>query len=234
MNTRVAVIIPAAGAGSRLGGTRKQFRLLGGRPVLIRTLEVFIRLPEVTSVVVAIPSGEEALVRQQVAQYGLEGPVQLVEGGATRQASVARALEQVVPLYEEMPVLVHDAVRPFVREEEIRRVITAIKEAGAAALAVPVVDTLRRGKDRWFGETVPREGLLRMQTPQGARYSLLAQAFEWARRRHVEATDEVALLQEIGVHVRWIRGTPFNIKITTAEDWSFAQQFWPCWEQWKG
>ena len=228
----VAVVIPAAGLGRRLGGPRrKQFRLLGGKPVLLRTLEVFARHPRVERIVVALPADVEVYVQEQIARESLEAEVEFTGGGSTRQASVSRALARITPANPDMPVLVHDAVRPFVRQVDIDRVLQAIQEAGAAALAIPVADTLRKVDDGWFEKTISREGVFRMQTPQGARYRLLKEAFVRAESRGIEATDEVALLQEAGMRVRWVPGTPFNIKITTPEDWTFAEHFWPCWEQ---
>lgn len=187
----VAVLVPAAGMGTRLGGRRKQFRLLGDRPLLAQTLLVFERHPGVGHVIVAAPEAEVRDVSDRLQAEGLSKLTAVVSGGTTRQDSVRHAL-RAVPAPVEV-VLVHDAVRPFVRHDHVADVIASTRRYGAAALAVPVADTLRRaaprrsaddadggepelGDEPVFGDTVPREGLYRMQTPQGFRRAWLEEA----------------------------------------------------------
>ncbi len=224
----VAVIVPAAGRGTRLGGARKQFRLLGGRPLLVRTLLVFERCAAVDALFVAGPPGEAAALEERLCAEELDKLAAVVEGGASRQASVAAALE-VVPEAAGV-VLVHDAVRPFVEEERVEAVIRVVCAEGAAALAVPVADTLRRVADGTFSRAVPREDLYRMQTPQGFRRTWLAEAHA-AAEGHPPATDDVELVQRTGRAVRLVKGSAMNFKITTPEDWKLAQRLWPRWEE---
>ncbi len=240
---RVAVVIPAAGAGRRLGGARKQFRTLGGAPVLVRTAEVFERHPEVEALVVVGPPGEAEALGDELRGHGLAKLHAIVGGGATRQASVGKglaALPEAAGL-----VLVHDAVRPFLPADRLTAVIEAARRHGAAALAVPVADTVRRGEtdsgdaacgdaacgDAAFGETLPRDGLWRMQTPQAFRA-------EWLRAAHAAAelggptgTDEVELVQRLGHGVRVVEGSALTFKITTPADWTLAEALWPVWER---
>ena len=227
---RVAVVIPAAGVGRRMGGApaapRKQFRTLGGAPVLVRTLEVFERHPDVHALVVAGPVGEAEELSAELRAYGLTKLHAVVEGGATRQESVGRGLD-ALPADAEI-VLVHDAVRPFLPADRLRAVIDAAREHGAAALAVPMADTVRRG-DAAFGETVPRDGLWRMQTPQAFRVGLLREAH--ARFGDVSGTDEVELVQRLGRAVRVVEGSALTFKITTPADWALAEALWPLWEK---
>ncbi len=224
----VAVLVPAAGEGKRLGGHRKQFRRLGGQPLLVQTLGVFERHPQVDHLLVAAPDEAAEVLELELRASGLTKLVAVVPGGATRQASVCAALRAVPPGVE--VVLVHDAVRPFVAPAHLTDVIAAVRAGGAAALAIPIVDTLRRGLGYHFGETVPREGLYRMQTPQGFRRDWFEAAHEAARRLGYLATDDVDLVQRAGRSVRIIAGSAINIKITTPEDWDLALLLWPLWE----
>lgn len=221
---RVAVLVPAAGQGTRLGGPRKQFRSLGGEPLLIHTLRVFEEHPLIDSLLVAAPQEAIAPLETELHEAGLTKLVAVVSGGATRQASVRAALHAAPA--DVGYVLVHDAVRPFVKSRHITAVVTAVRRDGAASLAIPVADTLRRAVGSQFGETVPRESLYRMQTPQAFRRDWFEAAHEQAERRGFLATDDVDLVQRIGKSVQIVEGAPENIKITTPADWELAQVLW--------
>jgi len=222
----VFAVVPAAGEGRRMrqpGEPAKQFRELGGAPLLVQTLRVFERHPGVDAVVVAGPTTEAEPLAATLQAHGIGKLHAVVPGGATRQASVAAALA-AVPEGASL-VLVHDAVRPFLSPARLSAVIGN----QAAALAIPVTDTLRRAGARGaFAETVERDGLWRMQTPQ---------AFppEWLREAHarfpgVEGTDEVELVRRLGHPVRIVEGSAFNMKVTTPADWALAHALWPAWE----
>jgi 2-C-methyl-D-erythritol 4-phosphate cytidylyltransferase len=222
-----AVLVPAAGQGTRLGGRRKQYRTLGGHPVLVQTLLAFERHPRIDHIIVAAPSGQISPLADQLQAAGIGTLTAVVEGGATRQASVRNAL-RAVPAPADT-VLVHDAVRPFVRAADIAAVVDAVEQAGAAALALPVADTLRQGESDRFGATVPRDGVYRMQTPQGFRR-------DWLEAAHAEAkpdaaTDDVGLVQALGRAVQIVEGHAHNFKITTPDDWTLAQRLWPHWAE---
>lgn len=222
--SEVVVLIPAAGRGTRLGGERKQFRTLGGAPLLVQTLRVFGRHPGVGALVVAAPAEHVAAVEDDLRAAALDASVTVTAGGASRQASVRAALEAAPETTE--VVLVHDAVRAFVPPDGITAVIAAVRAHGAAALAVPVADTLRRGGSGCFEDTVPRAGLYRMQTPQGFRRAWLAEAHAKAAADGYAATDDVDLVQRLGHAVRIVEGDARNIKITTPADWALAQMLW--------
>ena len=227
----VAVLVPAAGRGTRLGGQRKQFRLLGGQPLLVQTLRAFERHPMVTHIIVAAPPPDVDPVSDRLRAAGITKLSAVVSGGNSRHASVRHALRAVPQTIE--AVLVHDAVRPFITPASIQAVIEAVWQYGAGALAIPVADTLRRESDAGqFGETVARAGLFRMQTPQGFRRSWLSDAHRAAARSDAPpATDDVDLVQRIGHAVRIVDGSPRNVKITTPGDWQLAQQLWPDWAE---
>lgn len=226
VEAKVAVVIPAAGVGRRMGGERKQFRTLGGAPVLVRTLEVFERHPAVDALVVAGPTGEAEALRDELESAGLTKLHAVVEGGATRQASVGRGLAALPP--DTDLVLVHDAVRPFLPADRLTAVIDAAREYGAAALAIPMADTVRRADGDDFGATVPRDDLWRMQTPQAFRTELLLAAH--SQFADVSGTDEVELVQRAGHAVRIVEGSALTFKITTPDDWTLAEALWPVWD----
>ena len=225
----VAVLIPAAGEGTRLGGRRKQFRILGGKPMLVQTLDVFERHPQVDHIIVATPTEAVRPLRQELRRIGITKLKHVVSGGLTRQDSVAAALAETPDSVE--VVLVHDAVRPFVRLSQVSAVIQAAREHGAGALAVPVIDMIRKGEEGIFSETVSREKLFRMQTPQGFLRTYFQEAHREAALKEYCATDDVDLVQNQGFPVQIVEGGELNVKITTPEDWERATQFWPMWEK---
>lgn len=223
----VAVIIPAAGRGSRLGGERKQFRTLGEQPLLVQTLRVFERHPAVGHAVVVAPESHVSEVEDRLQVTEGASLTAVVAGGDSRRASVHCGL-RAVPSAVEI-VLVHDAVRPFVQANEVGAVIDAVREEGAASLALPVADTLRHASDRVFEGTVPRGDLFRMQTPQGFRRSWLTAAHRAALQNEWSATDDVGLVQRTGRSVHLVEGSRHNFKITRPGDWELAQTLWPAW-----
>lgn len=224
----VAVLIPAAGEGRRLGGPRKQYRTLGDRPLLVQVLLLFEESTRVDHLIVAVPEDHVEMVSDRLHAEGLHSVAAVVSGGQSRQHSVRHAL-RAVPASADM-VLVHDAARPFVAAQEVHEVLDAVRTHGAASLALPVADTLRKGTEDVFGETVPRQDLFRMQTPQGFRRHWLEEAHRVAAASDAEpATDDVGLVQRIGRSVRLVRGSRRNFKITDAADWRLAQMLWGEW-----
>ena len=223
--TRAGVVVPAAGSGSRMGGDVKQFRPLGGAPVLVQTLRAFARHPEVGPLVAVVPAQAVDAVREMLADH--EVAAVTVAGGPSRQASVGRGLAALPP---DTPLaLVHDGARPFVSARVITDVLTDARTHGAAAAALPVADTLRHGgAGPLFGDTVPRDGLWAMQTPQGARLGWLRRAYGNTR---AVATDEAGLLQAVGYPVRIVEGDARNRKLTHPSDWPLAEALWPMWER---
>lgn len=213
----VTAIIAAGGRGTRYGGDRpKQLLLLGGLPILQRSVDAFRRSPRVTDVVVALPT--ELLADPPAYLVGLPD-VRLVEGGARRQDSVARAFA-ASPDAE--VVVVHDAARPFVSETLIAQAIDAAIEAGAAIVALPSRDTIKQaGADGTVAATLPRETIHLAQTPQAFRADVLRAVL--AEAGDADATDEAMLVERTGRPVRLVPGDPRNLKITTPEDLTMAE-----------
>lgn len=220
----VAAVIPAAGRGTRLGGQPKQYRQLGDETLLARTVRLFQEHTRISSIVVAAPAEDVGMVREALTEAGFDKLHDVVTGGASRQESVAAA-SRAAPSATTI-VLVHDAARPFLPPDRIDAVIDAVEVHGAAALAVPVTDTLRRVEDNVFSDTVRRDDIFRMQTPQGFRKEWLVEAHEVAQRSGFVATDDVALLEHIGRSSRIVRGSALNFKVTTPEDWLLAEALW--------
>jgi len=222
----VTVLVPAAGRGARMGGARKQYRNIGSAPLLAQTLRVFERHPRIDYIVVAAPAGDADWLASDLHTRGFRKIHTVTSGGASRQASVAAALDaapSIGSVSSDMDiVLVHDAVRPFVPAECIDAVISAALQEGAASLALPVADTLRAVSRGVFAETVDRERLCRMQTPQAFRRDWLEEAHRAARSEGRDASDDVALVQHIGRPVVLVEGSALNIKVTTPADYELA------------
>jgi 2-C-methyl-D-erythritol 4-phosphate cytidylyltransferase len=232
---RVAVILPAAGLGTRMGrnaaektGTsRKQFMLLEGSPILIHTVRKFAASDLVSEIVVAVRHEDLDWVSEMLAHEFSRSRVRVVEGGDSRQQSVENALSHVSPGTD--LVAVHDAVRPFIDLETIHKVFDEAAETGAAIVAVPAVDTVKqvsRGtKHVRVRATLPREKLVMAQTPQVFRYDLLVRAFAAARQDGFIATDESSLVERMDVEVSVVPGSDRNIKITKPSDVELAHVF---------
>lgn len=214
----VAVLVVAAGKGERVGGAvPKQYAPLMGKPVLRWTLDAWVRQPNVTAIQVAIGPEQEALYADAVAGLDLRAPI---AGGATRQESVRLGLEALADVVPDI-VLIHDAARPLVSDRLITAVIASL-EAGADAAVplLPVADTLKK-HDGSAWNTVSRDGLHRAQTPQGFRFAKILRAHRHYAQRNV--TDDMALAELAGLHIREVAGEEENLKITTPEDFARAE-----------
>jgi len=236
---KVFVIVPAAGLGTRMDSPSstkarkkapsKQFKELGGVPILLHTLRKFVAAPEVYEIIVALRKDEIAGFRTQLEkQYPeiLNKRLQLVEGGEHRQDSVASALAAVAADADDI-VLIHDGVRPFVTPEIIAEVIAAVQKHGAAIAGMPAVDTVkqvdRTAEGALIKATIPRASIVMAQTPQGFRYDILKKAFEDAAADGFVGTDEASLIERSGHPVAVVMGSPRNLKITTPGDLELAE-----------
>lgn len=236
---KVFVIIPAAGLGTRMASSSgqkarkpsasKQFAELDRVPVLVRTLQAFLKNSDVAEVFVALRSTEmapfRATLQRDFPDLAAKKPV-LVEGGEHRQQSVGNALGKISAKADDI-VLVHDAVRPFVTDELIANVIEAAATYGAAIAAVPAVDTVKQVERTADGAlikaTIPREKIVLAQTPQGFRYSIIKKAFDEAAADGFIGTDEASLVERSGHEVAVVMGSPRNFKITTPADFELAE-----------
>jgi 2-C-methyl-D-erythritol 4-phosphate cytidylyltransferase / 2-C-methyl-D-erythritol 2,4-cyclodiphosphate synthase len=216
--TTIALIV-AAGSGERAGGgLPKQYRPLGGVPVLRHCLKPFLDHPRIDSVGVVIADGHQDLYASATAGLSLLDPV---IGGAERQESVRHGLEALAS-HAPGTVLIHDAARPFVPAAVIDRVLDALATSPAAVPVLPVVDTLKRGHGGVVSETVSRDGLWRAQTPQGFRYAE-ALAVHRAAVDAPPATDDAALAERAGLPVALVEGSEDAMKLTTGDDLARAE-----------
>ncbi len=213
--TKNAVIIPAAGSGTRMKlDYPKQYHEIAGAPILIHTIQAFIHHPKIDTVVVVVPADRLNSTTLLVNKFNLE-QVQLVAGGARRQDSVYNGLSSLSP--ETDIVLVHDGARPMVTSELISDCLRAAQNGGGAIAAVPVTDTIKKGSiSNQVVATVDREGLWKAQTPQAAPYKLLMQAY--VVNGDEDVTDESSLLEKAGIPVTLVEGSETNIKVTRPED----------------
>ncbi|MGI9523841.1 MAG: bifunctional 2-C-methyl-D-erythritol 4-phosphate cytidylyltransferase/2-C-methyl-D-erythritol 2,4-cyclodiphosphate synthase [Hyphomicrobiaceae bacterium] len=223
----VAVIV-AAGRGSRAASAStsmpKQYVKLLGKPVLARTLSVFLGHPKIHEVVVVIHPDDEDLYQDVIPSRHtkLRTPV---HGGTTRQASVLRGLEAFECLSPEY-VVIHDAARPFVTETVITQSLIAAEKTGGAIVALPVTDTLKRASaDNTILATIDRSGLWRAATPQTFRFSsILAAHRAAAQSGQFGFTDDAGIAEADAQSVSLVMGDSSNIKITTPADFAFAER----------
>ncbi len=217
---RTAAIIAAGGRGERLGaGVPKQLLLIGGQPILRRSVEAFAASDRIDEIVVVMPADLAAEPPEYLRQ--VSKPILIVAGGPRRQDSVANGFAAVAGRAD--VVVVHDAARPFVSADLIARTIDAAIAAGAALAALPSRDTVKLAADPagtadlFVSQTLPRERVYLAQTPQAFRSEVLRASIA-AGQAGVEATDEAALAESAGFPVRLVAGDPANVKITTVED----------------
>ncbi|MFW2830186.1 bifunctional 2-C-methyl-D-erythritol 4-phosphate cytidylyltransferase/2-C-methyl-D-erythritol 2,4-cyclodiphosphate synthase [Sphingomonas sp. ID0503] len=208
-------ILVAAGSGSRAGGSvPKQYVEIGGKSVLARAYDALRAHPAVGEIVVAIGKGQEELAARAL---GADRPARIVEGGATRRESVAAGM---AALPDGDVVLVHDAARPFLPASVFDRLLSALAQADGAVPVLPVADTLVTAGDA-LGEVVDRDGLRRVQTPQGFRLAVLRAAHEgWTGP---EPTDDAQMARAAGFNVFTIAGDPRLDKITAPADFALAE-----------
>ena len=213
---KVGAIIPTAGRGKRIGASvPKQFLEIQGRPLLHHTLTVFASCKLIDYVILVIPRtdvdemGEDWLNKYEIVRA-------VVVGGEQRQDSVYNgfnSLEEGTDI-----VVVHDGVRPFTTPQMITATVEAAQQHGAAITAIPVSDTVKQAADGFVKQTVSRDGLWRVQTPQAFQYGLLQQAFKKAKKDSYYGTDEGSLVEYLGERVKVVPGSELNIKITRKED----------------
>lgn len=218
---KVAVIIPAAGAGKRFGGAvKKPFALLDGRPLFIRAIELFVNRPDVCQTILTVAPDDMDVVREKYAANLMFMGIKLVRGGTERYLSVRAALDEVDPQAE--LVCVHDAVRPCVLESWINTVFERAAQTGAAILAAPLTGTIKRVAGDRIEQTVSRAGLFEAQTPQVFRKEILAAAYA-ALPADVRPTDDAEAVERHGVAVTIVPADRRNIKITGPGDMSLAE-----------
>ena len=215
------VVLPAAGSGKRMGaGQNKLFLQLDKKPILIHTLEVFQDDENCTGIWLAVKPEEREYIKSLLDQYHITKVKGLPNGGEERQHSVHSCIKE---MQQVEIVLVHDAARPFITKPTISSLVEAAQVKGAAIAGVKAKDTMKKVRDGVIVETVDRESLWMIQTPQAFRFDLIQQAEDIAEKIGFLGTDEAMLVERLGHQVHIVESTYDNVKMTTKEDLIFGE-----------
>jgi len=218
----IGVIIAAAGQSKRLGHN-KVLMDLGGKIVLLYSLEQFIKIPSLSQVVIVVRAQDEIEVRDILKnQEYVASTIQIVVGGKERQDSVYAGLKALKSCNI---VAIHDGARPFISYELIDKLIGEAIQDGAVIPASPVKETIKVVKEGYVESTLPREFLWSVQTPQVFKYELIIEAYEKAYNDNFYGTDDASLVERLGYKVKITPGEYTNVKITTREDLEIAQRY---------
>lgn len=213
-----SLIILAAGSGTRMGlEENKMFLRIGEYSLLQRTVLQVKDMDGIQELIFVVALGEEERVKAELEPLRISKPIRFALGGAERQDSVRSGLQQVNS--ETHIVLVHDGTRPLATQELYERVIEGAKTKGAVVPSIPIVDTIKQVEDSGaVKQTLPRQELYAVQTPQGFSYALIMEAHEKAFKEGYMGTDDVSLIEALGKPVYIVPGERKNIKVTTPED----------------
>lgn len=217
------ILIAAAGKGQRMGGrVKKQFISLRGMPLLCYALKAFEEFGGIEHMYLVLDEGDFDYCKREIIQkYGIKKVVQLVPGGDRRQDSVWNGLKAMEGHCD--MVIVHDGVRPFISPGILNRLMAAMKDVQAVVPAVPARDTIKRVDGRGnVLDTLQRNTLFHIQTPQGFRYEVIKEAYKRAFKEEIRGTDDAYFVERMGIQVKVVEGSYFNIKITTPEDIALA------------
>ncbi len=219
----VSAILVAGGSGTRFGGQAnsqtvpKQFLPLNGYRLYIWSLSKLYRSGAFKDIVVTSPARYVDEIQAEVNRL-LPGSIAVIAGGGSRQESVSLALEKLAELGKPDFVVVHDAARPFVSEKTINDAVTTVTTLGACTVATAVSDTIKLVEHEKICQTINRENLYAVQTPQAAPFDLLIECHRLARLSGLGVTDDAAILEHFGHEVRIFGGSTNNIKVTLLDD----------------
>lgn len=214
-------IILAAGSASRMQGIDKQKALLGNMNVLEMSVSALAKCKSVGEIIVAVKSGDEERVREELFPFSKGKVLKIVLGGDTRQKSAENCVKASNPEYDYFAM--HDGARPLVKSGDIERTIADSRVFGAAVLGVPVKDTIKVVEGGLVADTPPRQALYITQTPQVFRRRIYMEGLDFALEHSLDFTDDCQLAEAVGVKVCITKGSYTNIKITTPEDIEIAK-----------
>jgi len=216
------VVLPAAGSGKRMGaGQNKLFLKLLEKPILVHTLEVFQQDPACTGIWLAVKPEERGFIQKMLEDYRITKVKGLPDGGAERQHSVHSCMKE---MQQVDIVLVHDAARPFITHDIIAKLVQNAHHHGAAIAGVRAKDTMKKVSNNGIiEETVDRESLWMVQTPQAFRFELIMEAEDVAEKVGFLGTDEAMLMERLGHQVHIVESSYENVKMTTQEDLVFGE-----------
>jgi 2-C-methyl-D-erythritol 4-phosphate cytidylyltransferase len=215
--SKTGVIIVGAGSSQRMG-TDKVFMSLAGKPLLAWSVAVCQSCELISQIVIVVNESKLDLGRRLAAERNWSKVVEVCPGGGRRQDSVRQGLNEL----EDCDwVMIHDGARPFLTVDLIRDGLEAVQATGAAVAAVPVKDTIKLGgRDLTVRETLSRQELWAVQTPQVFRFDIIAKAHEQITG---DVTDDASMVEQLGYKVKLYMGSYYNIKITTPEDLALAE-----------
>lgn len=218
----VTAIIAAGGSSSRMNGKNKLLQEVGGKSLLVRTTEAFIKVGQIDQVIVV--AAEDAIEHYMKVLHdaGCLDKIKMVKGGRSRRESVYFGLLETDD--KAGIVLIHDAARPLVTKKLILDCIEAARRYGACCASVPLSDTLKKGGENGFViKTISRRGLYRIQTPQAFDYKDILKLHKKAAFRNLDVTDDAQIAEYFGYHVYLVESDDTNIKITTPSDLLIAE-----------
>ena len=220
---KVTAIIPVAGKGKRFGeDIPKQYFKIDGSPIIAITLSKIHAVKEINFIIIVVSPDEIDRTRQIIHDYcEITKDIKIITGGLKRQDSVCNGLINVS--VDTDIVVVHDGVRPLIQPDTVSKSIDIASKDGACIVAVPVKDTVKKVNNKRVIETLPREQLVNVQTPQTFKYHILKEAYDKAKDSVYYATDESALVEWAGYPVTVLMGSYDNIKITTKNDLKIAE-----------
>lgn len=235
---KVVAIVPAAGLGKRFGpGKNKPFQILGGKPLIVWSLETLVSVNEIVDVIPVFKAEDMEYGQNIIEEYNLSKIKRIAPGGKERQDSVYNGLKLIEDT--ESIVLIHDGVRPLIDKDLIENVIKellipstpplvkggmgGLHGVDGVILGVPVKDTIKEAEDGIIKSTLKRSSLWAIQTPQVFLYSSILQAYDRAMKEGFYSTDDAALVERNSGKIKVVMGSHKNIKITTPEDLAIAE-----------
>jgi len=215
-----SAIIPAAGSGLRFG-EKKQLKEINGMPLIHYTLLPFISSTMIDEIIIAVSKDDINIINSVVKTINSTKPMIIVEGSSTRQGSIKNALKEIND--QSKCICIHDAVRPFIQKELIEKTISSLKDCDAVIVGNKSTDTLKEVSNNVITNTIDREKIWQVQTPQVFLKNALLSAYSYADKENIIGTDDAILLEKAGYEVKIINDRSINFKITTKEDWIVAE-----------
>lgn len=224
MNT--VAIVPSAGLGVRFGSKiAKPFYLIAGKPILIHTLLALEKSSFISKIILVINKTEEDVLNRELEKENFAKIAAVVEGADTRYGSVKNGIQAIKGSFDF--VLIHDGVRPFIDDDLIGRCVLEAEKSGSGVAAVPLKSTIKKISPNFEVSTTLKRNLIwEIQTPQVFKFDLISRAYKAKPRG--EVTDDASLVERLGVRVKIVTGSYYNIKITTPEDLVFADAIMNC------
>tara|TARA_A100001011_G_scaffold193956_2_gene202410 strand:+ start:6294 stop:6959 length:666 start_codon:yes stop_codon:yes gene_type:complete len=216
---KVSAIIPAAGLGNRFGEA-KQFKLLAGTPLFIHSIKAFLNSSKIHEIVVVVPKDKQDSIYKAIMSISGDKRITITSGGERRQDSVKNGV--LVSDTTSDLICIHDAARPFITETLIQDSINSCKLFDGAVIAIPSVDTVKYSENNIIMKTIDRNSIWLAQTPQVFWKDKLLKAYD-GMDESIEITDEASIMEKMGYKICLVPGDIKNNKITTFEDWKYAE-----------